>query len=105
VCKYRFLFFKYLKIGCSTLHMRAIKQATIVVFALLTTALIAGCAPSAQPGGADTGGANSTVSSDGQQQNEPQMVTPLSQPLMATGGDLVMLPVRSPGIAGVTSGC
>jgi hypothetical protein len=82
--------------------MRAIKQATLV-FALTTAALVAGCSPTARPG--DAVNANSAVSSASQQQNEPDTVTPLNQPLMATGGDLVMLQRPSPAIAGRPSGC
>jgi hypothetical protein len=79
--------------------MKAIKQVTFVLFALLAAAIIAGCTASARSGD------SSTMSSAGQQQDEPQIDSPFNQPLMATGGDLVILHAAPPGIAGVTSGC
>jgi hypothetical protein len=80
-------------------HMKASKQVTFVLFALLAAPIIAGCTASARSG------ASSTMTSAGQQQGESPMDSPLNQPLMATGGDLVILRAAPRVIAGVTSGC
>ncbi|HKD68337.1 MAG TPA: hypothetical protein VKB84_15935 [Candidatus Binataceae bacterium] len=74
------------------------KQAIFTIFAVAAAAIVAGCASG--PGGANSPGANSAVtSSAGQQQTSPPADSPYSQPLMATGGDMVMLDVTSGGIA------
>jgi hypothetical protein len=81
--------------------MTMTKRAILTVLAIAAAAMATGCGPSIL----STADAGATAPA-GQQQNKPQMVTPYSQPLMATGGDLVMLPVRTPpGIADQTSGC
>jgi hypothetical protein len=81
--------------------MIMIKHAIFTLLVLAAGAMIAGCGTSARPGDASAAGGNSAItSSEGGQQANPQEATPYNQPLMATGGDLVMLRVRSGGIAG-----
>jgi ABC-type phosphate/phosphonate transport system substrate-binding protein len=75
------------------------KQAILILFAVAIAAMLAGCAASSSYD-ANTAGANAAISSAGQTGAKPQEATPYSQPLMATGGDLVMLRVTSTGIAG-----
>jgi hypothetical protein len=79
--------------------MRMNKQVILSLFAVAAAAMLAGCAPSTRPAEANAAGSNAAISSAGQSEAKPQD-TPYSQPLMATGGDLVMLPVTSRGIAG-----
>jgi hypothetical protein len=79
--------------------MRMNKQITLTLLALVA-AMIAGCAASARPDNANGAGANAAISSASQPESKPQSASPYSQPLMATGGDMVMLHVASRGIAG-----
>ncbi len=65
------------------------------VAALVLAAVAAGCTPAAHPG-ADT---NSTVATSGSQA-QPQANSPYNQPLMATGGDLVMRQAALRAVAG-----
>jgi hypothetical protein len=78
--------------------MKMIKPAVFTFLAVMTAAIVAGCGPLGLSGNANTAGANSAVTS-ANQPTTPE-ATPYSQPLMATGGDMVMLRVRPLGIAG-----
>ena len=78
--------------------MKMIKPTVLTFLALMTAAIVAGCGSLGLSGNAGTAGANPAVVSAGQQETQPQTATPYSQPLMATGGDMVMLRVRSPGV-------
>jgi len=78
------------------------KQTIFALLALAAAAMIAGCAPSAS----SAGSANTPIAaSAGQQETNPPADSPYNQPLMATGGDLVMLHVAPRAIAGQASGC
>lgn len=73
------------------------RHTIFTLLVLAAAAFIAGCAPAARP----AAGANSAIAtSEGEPENKPPADSPYSQPLMATGGDLVMLRVASRGIAG-----
>ena len=76
--------------------MRLIHQAFLILFTIVTAAILAGCGSSANT----AAGADSALRAAGQHESKPQMATPYSQPLMATGGDLVMLDGGLRGIAG-----
>ena len=78
--------------------MRMNQRTTLTLFAVAAAAMLAGCASSA-PSAAS---ANSSIAASSSQpeENQPPADSPYSQPLMATGGDLVMLRVVSRGIAG-----
>ncbi len=76
--------------------MRLIHRAVFTLFTIMVAAILAGCGSSANT----AAGADSAPTAAGQQQGKPQMATPYSQPLMATGGDLVMLDGGLRGIAG-----
>lgn len=78
------------------------RQTIFTLLALAAAMFIAGCASTTRPA-ADANSA--AVTSDGQPETRLPANSPYSQPLMATGGDLVMLPVASLGIAGRASGC
>jgi hypothetical protein len=78
--------------------MKMIKRLVFTFLAVITTAIVAGCGSLGVPGNANTAGANPAVTSAGQP-TTPQ-ATPYSQPLMATGGDMVMLCIRPPGVVG-----
>jgi hypothetical protein len=91
--------FDIMSLDIQSFVMKMIKQAVFTFLAVMTAAIVAGCGPLALSGNAKAAGANSAITSADQQPAKPQ-ATPYSQPLMATGGDLVMLRVRSPGIAG-----
>ncbi len=79
--------------------MRMNKQAIITLLAAAAVAMIAGCGTSMHSGDANAAGANSTMSSASQDNSKMPAASPYSQPLMATGGDLVMLRI-APGVAG-----
>ena len=72
------------------------KISILALIALAAVTIVSGCTTSSsgqpQAGAAST---NPTVTSAGEDQ-----ASPYSQPLMATGGDLVMLRIVSRGIAG-----
>jgi hypothetical protein len=68
-------------------------SGTLVLIALAALTMMAGCATSSS--GQTQSGAAPTVTSAGQDQ-----ASPFNQPLMATGGDLVMLRIVSRAIAG-----
>jgi hypothetical protein len=74
------------------------RQTILTLLALAAAAIVAGCASSAP----STPSANSPIAaSTGQpEENKPPADSPYSQPLMATGGDLVMLRMAPRGIAG-----
>ena len=76
-----------------------IKPLIVTIFAIATVAMVAGCATLGIPGKTGTSGANSAISSADQSRTSPQ-ATPYSQPLMATGGDLVMLSLTRSDVAG-----
>ncbi|HEY2104178.1 MAG TPA: hypothetical protein VGH29_00240 [Candidatus Binataceae bacterium] len=77
--------------------MKMIKRLVFSFLAVTTVAIAAGCGPLGLSGTASTA-ANPAVTSAGQPSG-PQ-ATPYSQPLMAAGGDLVMLCLKARGIAG-----
>jgi hypothetical protein len=78
-----------------------IKNSFIITFlAAAALTLAAGCTASNSHSGEGVGTAGSAPSSAGQEQAEPSAAATFNQPLMATGGDLVMLRVPSRSIAG-----
>lgn len=79
-----------------SLVMKKIKPVVFTFLAVMTAAIVAGCGPLALSGNSK---ANPAVTSADQPPTQPQ-ASPYSQPLMATGGDLVMRRVRSTGVAG-----
>jgi hypothetical protein len=70
---------------------------TFLAAAALT--LAAACTASNGPSGASAGASGSAATA-GQEQGEPSAAATFDQPLMATGGDLVMLRAPSRSIAG-----
>ncbi len=73
------------------------RHTILILLALAAAGIIAGCTPAARPAAVAS---PAIAASEGQPENKPPADSPYSQPLMATGGDLVMLRVASRGIAG-----
>jgi hypothetical protein len=77
------------------------KTINMAIFALIMGAVLAaaGCAASNNQTNQGAGSGNPAITSAEQNQAERQP-SPYDQPLMATGGDLVMRQVAARGIAG-----
>jgi hypothetical protein len=72
-----------------------IKSSILTLLAISALVMAVGCAVNGHPGGA--AGSGSAVATPAEEQvNQP---SPYSQPLMATGGDLVMRDIEKLGIA------
>jgi hypothetical protein len=74
-----------------------IKQAIFTTLALSAAAMFVGCSMWARPEAA--GLKSAYTSATNRQEKNPPAASPYNQPLMATGGDLVMLRLSSHDLA------
>jgi hypothetical protein len=83
----------------SIIGIKMIKNGILTLLAAVAIAMAAGCTASTDQSG--PGAARKSTLG----QSQAEQGSPYTQPLMATGGDLVMLRIQSRGIAGGRSGC
>jgi hypothetical protein len=77
--------------------MKMINSGILTLLAIMALAMAAGCAASNGQPGAGAAGSGSAAGAPAEEQSN--QASPYSQPLMATGGDLVMLHWKKGAIA------